>query len=159
MGHVMYTRGGSRGDGEDGEDVFILRSGACFNDAKDWWEQRYPDTSSRSLCSSGGVAAYAKVISIAAYWCEGFWHFVGECFMGLSALTAADFEGAYVHVREVNGFVKEMLFDFFGVPAERIVGGESVHAEQVIVPVIAMCGNPSPYQLFWFRALLLGRAR
>ena len=78
--------------------------------------------------------------------------------MSLSALTAEDLADAYVHVREVNGFVKEMLNDFFGVPADRIVGG-TVHAEKLIVPVMPMCGNPSPYQLFWFRTLLFARVR
>ena len=34
-----------------------------------------------------------------------------------------------------------------------------VHARELVVPVMPVCGNPSPYQLFWFRSLLLQRLK
>ena len=68
---------------------------------------RYPSEDKLDLCS----VQHEKVISIAAYWCEGFWHFVGECFMALSALTDKDIYDTRTvfHVREVNSFVLSML--------------------------------------------------
>ncbi|CAC5404381.1 unnamed protein product [Mytilus coruscus] len=95
------------------------------------------------------VTRYRSVITIAARWCEGIWHFPMEALVGLVHITDYNKQNSFIHVSEKNEWVMQWL-KLIGVNKNRVIHG-TISADTLIVPQMAKCGSPSLDQLQWLR--------
>ncbi|XP_052088010.1 uncharacterized protein LOC127725190 [Mytilus californianus] len=95
------------------------------------------------------VTRYRSVITIAARWCEGIWHFPMEALVGLAHITEYNKQNSFIHVSEKNEWVMQWL-KLIGVNKNRVIHG-TISADTLIVPQMAKCGSPSLDQLQWLR--------
>jgi hypothetical protein len=92
---------------------------------------------------------YKKIVSIAALWSHGVWHFPMEALVGLKLID--NFNDTHVHISQK----KQLCLDWInlvdiGIASEKIIDG-NVFAEELILPEMGLCGNPYYEQLCWLK--------
>jgi len=90
-----------------------------------------------------------KVVSIAALWAQGVWHFPMEALVALKLIS--NFKDTYLHISEK----KKLCLDWIkltniDISSDKILD-KTVYAEELILPEMGRCGNPYYDQILWLR--------
>ena len=99
--------------------------------------------------NSTNVLFYDHLVSIAAYWTYGPWHFTMEALVALANIANTDLHSSFIHVTSKNQYVMQWM-DILKIPSERVVY-RSISTNILIVPEMGRCGSPSAKQLQWLR--------
>jgi len=92
---------------------------------------------------------YDKIISIAAYWSYGIWHFPMEALVGLRLID--NFDNTYLHISEKNKFCLEWLNLYnSNLTNDKILEG-TVFTKELLLPELGKCGNPYFEQIIWLK--------
>jgi hypothetical protein len=93
---------------------------------------------------------YENVVSIAAYWGYGMWHFVAECLPGLQTTKhILHHPETYLHINRRNKVCLGWL-EFFEFPLDRVIEGNII-AKNLTAPPLGQCGEPYYNQVIWLR--------
>ena len=92
---------------------------------------------------------YKKVVSVAALWAQGVWHFPMEALVALKLIS--DFKDTHLHISEK----KKLCLDWIKltnieISSDKILD-KTVYAEELILPEMGRCGNPYYDQILWLR--------
>ena len=94
----------------------------------------------------------SKVITLAALWTEGIWHFPAEALSGLAAVPKSWVANASIHIASKTPYVMQWL-QLAGIRTEQVIA-ETVLADQLIIPEMGKCGTPTPTQVLWLVDLI-----
>jgi hypothetical protein len=92
---------------------------------------------------------YKKIISIAALWANGVWHFPMEALVALKLIH--NFEDTYLHITQKSKLCLSWInLVNINISPDRIIDN-TIYAEELILPEMGLCGNPYYDQLLWLR--------
>lgn len=100
------------------------------------------------------ISHYDNVITIAALWAEGIWHFPSEAFVALMCISEKMLNdtSTYIHVSKKTSFVLQW-FPFLHIDESRVIDG-FVYAKNLYIPRMGKCGNPYKAQSLWLKNIL-----
>jgi len=92
---------------------------------------------------------YNKVVTVAAMWSSGIFHFPMESLSAFAAVPPSlDLDGVFIHVGEGTDYVKEWM-EIKGIPTDKIISDKLCSVGTLYVPQMGGCGNPFPEQIKW----------
>lgn len=106
-----------------------------------------------------GLQRFPTVVTIAAHWANGFWHFPMEAVVGLADADIVrrmeEDDKLVLHVSQRSDYVRQWL-DIVGVRNwTRVVSGYVAASRQLVVPRMNRCGKPYLHNLRWLRTRVL----
>jgi len=92
---------------------------------------------------------FKKVVSIAALWASGVWHFPMEALVALNLIS--DFKDTNLHISQKSKLCLDWikLIDI-EISPDKILD-KTVYAEELILPEMGKCGNPYYNQVLWLK--------
>ena len=92
---------------------------------------------------------FKKVVSIAALWAYGVWHFPMEALVALKLIS--NFKDTYLHISQKS----KLCLDWISlinieISSDKILD-KTVYAEELILPEMGKCGNPYYNQVLWLK--------
>lgn len=102
---------------------------------------------------------FDTVVTLAAHWSYGFWHFPMEAVTGLADVDIErrmdEDQELVVHVSQRSEYVRQWL-EIVGVHNwTRVVSGYVATRRQLVVPRMSRCGKPYLHNLRWLRTRVL----
>ena len=127
----------------------IWKMGGCVNN-----EQIIPDKALRYYSQIVKTQpCIKKVVSIAARWGDGVWHFPTEALVALKLIS--NFNDTHLHISQKSklclDWIKLINID---IPHDKILDG-TVYTEELLLPEMGMCGAPYYNQVLWLKEKVL----
>ena len=111
-----------------------------------------PATQDRTITNKQAYIqnSHAKVITLACRWGDKTWHFPMEALVGLYSIPPELLhdQRVLIHITAINEYSKAWL-GMLKIAPDRLIEG-TIHAKELIVPLLGGCGAP---HLFQIRAL------
>jgi hypothetical protein len=129
----IYERGGSGGW------EWVRHTGACGCE---------PAAQDRTITKKQAeLNSHAKVITLACRWGWGTWHFPMEALVGLYSIPSELLhdQRVLIHITSNAEYSKAWLA-MLNIAPDRIIEG-TIHAEELIVPLLGGCGSPHIFQI------------
>ena len=90
---------------------------------------------------------HEKIVSVAAMWASGVWHFPMEALVGLKLIDS--FKDVKLHISKKSDLCLDWI-KLVKISPETILDG-SVFAKELVLPEMGRCGNPYYEQLVWLK--------
>lgn len=126
--------------GESGGWEWVRHTGACGCE---------PAAQDRTITKKQAELqnSHAKVITLTCRWGDQTWHFPMEALVGLYSISneLLNDERVLIHITTINEYSKAWLA-MLNIAPDRIIEG-TIHAEELIVPLLGGCGSPHIFQI------------
>lgn len=140
------------------KNVIVTKNGHIYERAEsgDWEWARHtgacgcePSAQDRTITNKQAQLqnSHAKVITLACRWGCGTWHFPMEALVGLYSIPPELLhdERVLIHITAITEYSKAWLA-MLNIAPDRLIEG-TIHAEELIVPLLGGCGSPHLFQI------------
>ena len=101
---------------------------------------------------TGKIQKIDTVITIAALWAEGIWHFPFEALVALKSIPDDILRKTKIHVSGISDYIIQW-FNLINIDRSQLLTG-NVYADTLYIPRMGNCGNPYFSQVCWLKSIV-----